>query len=351
MQTNSIGFPGLGLGPFTINTVAFNVFGRDIAWYGIFVTIGILSGIFYAFWRGQKNNGISIDDMIDIAIFSIPAAIIGARLYYIVFNLQAFPTLRSAVAIWNGGLAVYGGIIFGLASGLAVCKFKKLSVLKVFDSAAPAIMLGQVIGRWGNFTNAEAYGSKTDLPWRMSINQNLQVHPTFLYESLWNLLGFIIINLIYKKKKFDGHIFLMYITWYGFGRMLIEGLRVDSLWIINEDIRVSQILGFLCFVVGTVLLIMLTSKSKLQNLENEAYEGVYSSTINKTNNINNTDNTEETFPGESNESDSNAADTHDGKTVDETNANADIEETVNDNDDNTVNNNGAEESDENDKNN
>ena len=275
--TNIIGFPGLGIGPFKINTVAFSIFGRDIAWYGIFVTLGILSGIFYAFWRGQKNNGINVDDMIDVAIFSIPAAIIGARIYYIIFNLSSFPTFYSFIEIWNGGLAVYGGVIFGLGVGFAVCKFKKLSVLKVFDSVAPAIMLGQIIGRWGNFTNAEAYGSKTSLPWRMSINSTLEVHPTFLYESLWNLVGFIIINIIYKKKKFDGQIFLIYITWYGFGRMLIEQLRADSLYL--GSFRISQVVGLLCFIAGIILIILSLKKSKIKKLKNEAYEKVYSSVM------------------------------------------------------------------------
>ena len=283
---NSIGFPGFNIGPFNINPIAVeNIFGigRDIAWYGIFVTIGILCGIFYAFWRGQKNNGISSDNMIDVAIFSIPAAIIGARLYYVIFDLDKFPTLFSVIEIWNGGLAVYGGIIFGLGTAFLVCKIKKLSFLKVFDAGAPAIMLGQIIGRWGNFVNMEAYGSKTALPWRMSVEnfstQYAEVHPTFLYESLWNLIGFVIINIIYKKKKFDGQIFLMYITWYGFGRMLIEGLRTDSLYLV--DFRISQVIGLLCFVLGMIFIVMMSSKYKNRKLESEAYEGVYAATKEK----------------------------------------------------------------------
>jgi len=277
---NSIGFPGFGIGPFEINPVAFSVFGRDIAWYGIFVTLGILSGIFYSFWRGQKNNGIDTDDMMDVAFFSIPAAIIGARLYYVLFNLKHFPTFYSVIEIWNGGIAVYGGIIGGLLAGFFVCRFKKLSIMKVFDSGAPAIMLGQIIGRWGNFTNMEAYGSKTELPWRMSVEsisvKYAEVHPAFLYECLWNVAGFILINLFYKKKKFDGQIFLMYITWYGFGRMLIESLRIDSLYL--GSFRISQVVGLLCFVAGTVLLILGSVKYKNQKLEDEAYEGVYTKT-------------------------------------------------------------------------
>ena len=273
---NTIGFPGLGIEAVEINPVAFNVFGRNIAWYGIFVTAGILCGIFYAFWRGQKNNGIIVDDMIDVAIFSIPAAIIGARLYYIIFEINRFKSFYDVIAVWEGGLAVYGGIIFGFLTAFAVCRFKKLSFLKVFDSAAPAFMLGQIIGRWGNFTNAEAYGIKTDLLWGMQINGKAAVHPIFLYESLWNLAGFIIINLIYKKKKFDGQIFLMYITWYGFGRMFIEGIRGEDTLKLGS-FRISQVVGFLCFVAGTALIFYMMSKYKTQKLENTAYEGVYNS--------------------------------------------------------------------------
>ena len=275
-----IEFPGINLGPFNINPIAFNVFGRDIAWYGIFVTLGILCGIFYSFWRGQKNNGIAADDMIDVAIFSIPAAIIGARLYYVIFAFDRFHSFRDVIAVWEGGLAVYGAIIFGFTAGFLVCKVKKLSVLKVFDSTAPAIMLGQIIGRWGNFTNAEAYGVKTDLPWGMSINTRAAVHPIFLYECLWNLVGFIIINLAYKKKKFDGQIFFMYIIWYGFGRMLIEGIRGEDTLMLGS-FRISQVVGLLCFVIGAILLGVLISKYKNQKLESEAYEGVYTATKEK----------------------------------------------------------------------
>lgn len=278
---NIIGFPGFGIGPFSINPIAFNIpfFGIRIAWYGIIVTFSILCGIFYAFWRGKKSEGISSDDMIDVAIFSIPAAVIGSRIYYIIFNLDKFPTFRSFFA--GDGLAVYGAIIAALAAGFGVCKYKKLPVLKLFDATAPAIMLGQVIGRWGNFINAEAHGTATDLPWRMSISGVGEVHPTFLYESLWNLLGFAIINLIlYRRKKFDGLIFLSYMIWYGFGRMLIEELRTDSLML--GDFRVSQVLGGLCFIGGIILMIWLASQAKIRALENDPeYKAVYSSALSK----------------------------------------------------------------------
>ena len=280
---NNIGFPGLGIEPFTINSVAFTVpifGGLTIAWYGIIVTLSILAGIFYAFWRAKKSEDISSDDMMDVAIFSIPAAIVGARVYYIIFNLSHFGTFGSLFNTRQGGLAIYGGLIFALAACFGVCKFKKLPALKVFDAVAPAIMLGQIIGRWGNFTNAEAFGTATELPWRMFIGGVGYVHPTFLYESLWNLVGFIAISLLYKYKKFDGLIFLIYISWYGLGRMLIEGLRVDSLMLGN--FRVSQVFGGLCLVGGLTLIILLASKAKIKTLENDAsYVGAYSTAIEK----------------------------------------------------------------------
>ena len=280
MGTHIIEFPGIGLGPFEIDPKAFSVFGIDIVWYGILVTLGIISGVAYAMWRSVKYNNIKLDDIMDITLFSIPAAIIGARLYYILFNLDKYKTFASIIATREGGLAVYGGIIFGLLTGFLVCKYKKISFMNVFDAVAPAIMLGQIIGRWGNFTNAEAYGGETDLPWRMSIqsiyaSKPIEVHPTFLYEMLWNLVGFVIINLLYKKRKFTGQIFFMYITWYGFGRMFIEGLRTDSLYI--GDIRVSQIVSLVCFIAGAIILIVKLRKSG----EKEEYENVYDLGLNE----------------------------------------------------------------------
>ena len=278
---NIIGFPGFGIGPFAINPVAFSVFGFDIVWYGMILTLGIVCGILYAFWRAVKSEGISTDAMMDIAIFAIPSAAIGSRIYFILFNLDQFPTFRSMFQLRMAGLAIYGAIIAAVAVTFAVCKFKKLPFLKVLDATAPAIMLGQIIGRWGNFINAEAFGTATDLSWRMSIVGVGEVHPTFLYESLWNLLGFALINLIlYRRKKFDSQIFLTYIAWYGFGRMLIEGLRVDSLML--GSFRISQIIGGLCFVGGVILIIWLSARAKIKALENDPeYQNVYSSAIAK----------------------------------------------------------------------
>jgi phosphatidylglycerol:prolipoprotein diacylglycerol transferase len=173
-------------------------------------------------------------------------------------------TLYNCIAIWNGGLAIYGGIIAGFLAALVVARAKRIPFPVIADIAGPAVMVGQIIGRWGNFVNVEAFGAETALPWRMgvlySFNDGVSfvsekfVHPTFIYESLWNLLGLILITYFYKKKKFHGQMFLSYMTWYGFGRMLIEGLRADSLYV--GSIRISQLVGFVTFVVGAVLIIV-----------------------------------------------------------------------------------------------
>ena len=263
-MTNIISFPGLGIGEFEIKEAAFPfLFGRDVMWYGIILTLGIIAGFSYALFRSKREN-ITSDDVLDYGIYCVISAIIGARLYYVLTSLDRFigetvgETLYNIVAIWDGGIAIYGAIIAGAIAIIIVSKVKKIKVTSALDMISPGVMLGQIIGRWGNFVNAEAFGEATTLPWRMGIRneyypETIYVHPTFLYESLWNLIGFVIINAFYKKKRYNGQIFLMYITWYGFGRMLVEGLRTDSLMV--GSFRISQVLGFACFIVGTALLI------------------------------------------------------------------------------------------------
>ena len=272
-----VGFPGMGIELFELDPVAFSVFGFDIVWYGIIITCGIILSVLYAMMRSKSEEGVSIDNILDIALISIPAGIVGARLYFVLFKLDSFHSFYDVVNIRNGGLAIYGGIIFGFLTAFIITKIKKISTVKVFDICAPAFFVGQLIGRWGNFMNVEAYGSKTDLPWRMAISDTgafiSEVHPTFLYESMWNILGFVLINLLYKKKRFDGQIFLMYITWYGFGRMFIEGLRTDSLYL--GQFRVSQLIGAACFLGGVVLIVVNMMKSKSKVLESEEYESVF----------------------------------------------------------------------------
>lgn len=290
----NVSFPGFGINEFSIDPVAFSIGAHGIRWYAIFIVTGMLLALLYCMLRAKKE-GIKTDTMIDFAIFAIPVGIIGARLYYVFFDWIAaiasnqespYQSFLDVIAIWRGGLAIYGGIIFGAITIFVVAKIKKMSystLFKVTDAVAPGVMIAQAIGRWGNFFNGEAYGGATSLPWRMCsddfayslrsqgvidsetyvnmLNGSVGVHPTFLYESLWNILGFILINLVYKKKRFDGQITLMYITWYGFGRMLIELLRTDSLTT-DGSFRISSMVGLLCFVIGGALLLFFFIKNK-----------------------------------------------------------------------------------------
>ena len=242
-----------------------------------------------------------MDDIVDIALLTVILGIIGARAYYVLTTLDQYETLGEALAIWNGGLGIYGGIIGGCLGIVIMCYFKKISWRKLFDMAAPGVMIAQAMGRWGNFFNGEAYGyAITDTTrffffnkelvltsgegsffhtFRMGLNQwgvTTYYHPTFLYESVWNIIGFALANVIYKHKRFHGQIALFYFTWYGFGRMFIEGFRTDSLYVPGTNIRISQLVGLLCFIgCGAALLVLtiLTRKREpLLVLENAAYE-------------------------------------------------------------------------------
>ena len=272
LKNITVAFPGLGINGGEVNSVAFSLGENfNVMWYGVVIALGMLMAIAYACYR-CKQHGIKIDDLVDIAIFTIFFGVIGARLYYVIFNPTNFKTLGDILNLRSGGLAIYGGIIAGALTIVVVCLVKKISWLQLFDCAGPGVMLAQAMGRWGNFFNGEAYGSIVEEGHplyflRMGLISNntysdfgtskmVYVHPCFLYESLWNILGFVLINLVYKKKKFDGQNALYYIAWYGFGRMFIEGLRTDALYIGQTGIRVSQLLGFLLFVVATALIIL-----------------------------------------------------------------------------------------------
>lgn len=269
---NLIGFPRLGLGPFSISHTAFSIGFLSVQWYGIIIVLGMALACLYAFWR-MKSVPLVVDDMLDIALVCIPSGIVGARLYYVLTSLENYPTFWDVFKIWEGGLAIYGGIIGGFIGVFAVCRHKKKSLLRVLDCIAPGVMIGQLIGRWGNFVNAEAYGVigpydflghtfdaaalAENNPFIMTVN-GMYVHPTFLYESVWNLIGFLLINAFWKHKKYDGQILLLYLTWYGFGRAVIEGFRGDSLYI--GSLRISQLLAFICFAAGVILLIAFAVK-------------------------------------------------------------------------------------------
>ncbi len=280
-RITTISFPGLGIGEFEINSTAISadslgflkkIFGESwggIAWYGIIITAGIMLAALYAL-RRAKQMGISGDDMLDIILVAVIVSVIGARVYYVLFY-GGYDSLYDLIAVWNGGLAIYGAVIGGIISLIIMGKIKKVSPLKLLDIGASSIILGQAIGRWGNFMNAEAYGYETDLPWRMGIGSGenaIFVHPTFLYESLWNLIGFFLIWYLFNKRKYDGQILLVYLAWYGFGRMLIEGLRTDSLWLVPGVIRVSQLVGAICFVLCTGLLIFFAAHGKRKEQNN-----------------------------------------------------------------------------------
>ncbi len=288
---NTVSFPGIGIPDFNVSPVAFTIplfGGIEVRWYGIIITLGIILAFSYAAWRAKQED-IVFDDVLDIAIFTVIFGIIGARLYYVLTSLDKYNSFYDMIAIWEGGLAIYGAIIGGGLAIFFVCRHKKIKFLKMFDAVAPGVMIGQILGRWGNFFNGEAYGARVpedSLLYfaRMGLQSSntrfdfgtramVYVHPTFLYESLWNLAGFILINLLYKKKKFDGQVFLMYVTWYGFGRMFIEGLRTDSLYV--GVFRISQVVGFLCFVVGAVLLTLGLVKAHNKKLAAKEYAPSY----------------------------------------------------------------------------
>ena len=312
-----ISFPGIGIEPFAVSKVAFTIpigKGIDVAWYGIILTLGIIAGVGYAIFRTRTEQGITSEDIMDYALWTVIIAIIGARTYYVLTTLDShsYDSFYDVIAIWNGGIAIYGAIIGGALSLLLVSKIKKYNrqkILRVFDMVAPGVMLGQIIGRWGNFMNGEAHGSRidgnfflrmglggdADIDWHLR-DQITYYHPTFLYESLWNLIGFVLINLFYKKKKYDGQILLMYLGWYGFGRMLIEGLRTDSLYI--GPFRISQVVGLLCFVICATLLIFFEVRSRRHRPEAADYVPIYDRLHEKEDDTANKNNTEAAESGE-----------------------------------------------------
>lgn len=263
-MSHLIEFPKLGLS-FNINRVAFSIFGKDIFWYGIIIAIGFIIASLYL---SKKVNqfGYTHDHLYDLLILCLPIGIICARIYYVIFQWDEYKSNPiSALYIWNGGLAIYGGIIGSFITIYIYGKKNKLNIAGLLDVASCGIIIGQIFGRWGNFVNAEAFGSETNLPFGMSIDGGPTVHPTFLYESLWNLIGFIIIHFYIKHRKFKGEIFLMYVSWYGFGRFLIEGLRADSLYIPSTQLRISQVIALTSFIIAFGLL-FIGKKKKIETI-------------------------------------------------------------------------------------
>jgi phosphatidylglycerol:prolipoprotein diacylglycerol transferase len=255
-MNNYVAFPGLNL-EFNIAPVAFNILGKNIYWYGIIIALGLFAGALVSMYTAKRNE-LKTDIITDIVIYGAPTAIIFARLYYCLFNFNSY--INNPIEIfylWEGGIAIYGAIIGAVISTFIYCKVKKLNVLKVFDVCILGVITGQFIGRWGNFVNKEAYGTITSLPWRMSIYENGQlknVHPTFLYESLWNFIGLFVLYKINKNKKFNGLTFFSYLVWYGTGRAIIEGLRTDSLYL--GPLRISQVVGIITAILGLTFIII-----------------------------------------------------------------------------------------------
>ena len=256
MRYTEISFPALGLvmnpgrsisiGPLTVH------------YYGAIIAFGLILGVLYA-CRRSKDFGLKEDDLIDGVLWVTPFAIICARAYYVIFRwaeeYAANPI--SVLYIWEGGLAIYGGVIGAVVGILVFCRCRRIKPAVVLDVVALGFLIGQSIGRWGNFFNREAFGAETDVLWKMGLMKQsgdiIYVHPTFLYESLWNACGFVILHFASKRRKFDGQVALGYMAWYGLGRCMIEGLRSDSLYI--GPFRVSQLLaGVSCIAAVSVLL-------------------------------------------------------------------------------------------------
>lgn len=259
----NVKFPGLGL-EFTIDPVAFEIGNFKVYWYGVIIATGLMLAILYAYKTALRYK-VDSDKLFNCIIVGIITGIIGARLYFCFFHQWDYYIKHplEILSIHEGGLAIYGGIIGALLGGIIVVIIQKMEVLPVLDITMMGFLLGQGIGRWGNFMNQEAYGSVTDLPWAMMSEGtgNMLVHPCFLYESLWCLTGFVLFHFYGKyKQRYSGQIFYMYLVWYGFERMIVEGLRTDSLYLPFEvfgmDVKVSQLISLVIFITGLILLIV-----------------------------------------------------------------------------------------------
>lgn len=272
-----ISFPKLGWTiPLHRELLSFTLFGREITiyWYSVMIVIGLLLALWYGF-RHAKSFGIKTDPMIDVVMVCVLFGVVGARLYYVLFSAERaayFADPLSILKVWEGGLAIYGGVITAFLTGLWMCPLRKVSTLRMYDLASIGFLIGQAVGRWGNFFNQEAFGGNTALPWGMTgdlirHNKNWEliydrlepVHPTFLYESLWCILGLVLLHIVSKKAyKFGGQLFTMYLMWYGTGRFFIEMLRTDSLMV--GKLPISCVVAAAAVIGGAVLFFVLKNR-------------------------------------------------------------------------------------------
>jgi len=261
MRDAAISFPMLG--NLTINPKAyFTIFGVTVYWYGVLLALAVLCAMWWIAAHA-KYFGIEKDTIYDEAIWCIILGVLGCRIYYVIFQWDYYSQhLGEIIKIWDGGIGMYGGLIACFLFLLVWTKAKKIPLGALLDADASGLLLGHSIGRWGNFINREAFGSETGIFCRMGLTEpgqeTVYVHPTFLYESLWTLLGFIVLNVWAKKgkRKYDGQLFILYILWYGAGRAMIEGLRTDSLYLIPGVIRVSQLVGILSVISMAIVLLV-----------------------------------------------------------------------------------------------
>ena len=284
-MSNLVTFPGLGLS-FEVNRVAFTIGGINIYWYGVLIALGIVLAILFAF-RHCTEFGIDGDGLTDVVVVGVNMGILSARAYYVAMAPFSYDSIWDMLSIRDGGLAIYGGIIGAVVFGSLGCKWRRLPVLPVLDLTGICFLIGQCIGRWGNFVNQEAFGCNTTLPWGMysaateaylrgstvtapagvTIDPTMPVHPTFLYESLWCLVGFVLLRLYMKYRRFNGDMALLYAIWYGAGRFWIEGLRTDSLLLVPSlGLRASQLLAAVAVVGGLIAELILSRRYRSQAL-------------------------------------------------------------------------------------
>lgn len=293
----TVSFPGIGIGELTIDRVAFTVFDKPIYWYGVIFASAFLLAILYVLKR-SKTFGLNEDHVMDVIIGAIIGGIVGARAYYVIFTWEDYKdNLLNIFNLRLGGIAMYGGVIGGFLVLLLVCRWRKVKLLPMTDLTVGGLILGQAIGRWGNFVNIEAFGGNTTAPWGMVsptitdylarnqaalaaqgmiVDPNMPVHPTFFYESIWCLLGFLVIAWFTSRRRFDGEITLIYAIWYGIGRAVIEGLRTDSLmW---GSIRVSQALAVVMVIAAACILVYVRSNIKKVHNDDPEYLKRYADT-------------------------------------------------------------------------